>query len=379
MHKDTQFHPFKEARVIDGSTIYVEFYAWNAETQELERRRIYRINGQNRREKLSDAQRQAKEINQLLREGFVFGRQTNPLERPKTVLRAFREAADIKCQDAGHATRTNIRGIEARFSEWITTSRLEKMKLEDLSRKHICAFLDEIKRVRNLSNTTYNNYRDQLKTVLQIMVEREWLKANPAAGIKRLKSRPHKYRIFTREQQRTTENYLQQHNWPLFAFTRMIYYGFLRPVEITRLKVEHVFLDRGIIMVYSEISKNNKQQPVVITQQLGPVLAEYLAKYAGGLPGSAYLFSRHFKPGLTYTHRNRFSDAHREVLKRLDLHDGSLNGYSWKHTGVTNAYLAGVDIVSIQKQCRHYSLAETEKYLRALGLRIPTELKTAKW
>ena len=78
-------------------------------------------------------------------------------------------------------------------------------------------------------------------------------------------------------------------------------------------------------------------------------------------------------------HRNRFSEAHREALEATGLYGTGVTGYAWKHTGVTNAYLSGVDIVSIQKQCRHHSLAETEKYLRSLGLRFARDLSEANW
>lgn len=91
------------------------------------------------------------------------------------------------------------------------------------------------------------------------------------------------------------------------------------------------------------------------------------------------MFSTGFRPGITYLHRNRFSEAHRAALEATELYGTGVSGYSWKHTGVTNAYLAGVDIVSIQRQCRHHSLSETEKYLRSLGLRFARDLSGASW
>jgi len=44
--------------------------------------------------------------------------------------------------------------------------------------------------------------------------------------------------------------------------------------------------------------------------------------------------------------------------------------YSWKHSGVVAAYNAGVDIKTIQSQCRHQSLEQTDIYLKSLGLGI---------
>ena len=132
-------------------------------------------------------------------------------------------------------------------------------------------------------------------------------------------------------------------------------------------------------MVPVEAAKNAKQMPVVITAGLRKDLEAFLDKYRGTLPETAFLFSKGFKPGLIHYHRNRFSEAHREALEATGLYGTGVTGYAWKHTGVTNAYLSGVDIVSIQKQCRHHSLAETEKYLRSLGLRFARDLSEANW
>ena len=44
--------------------------------------------------------------------------------------------------------------------------------------------------------------------------------------------------------------------------------------------------------------------------------------------------------------------------------------YSWKHSGVVAAYNAGVDIKTIQNQCRHHSLEQTDVYLKSLGLGV---------
>jgi integrase len=44
--------------------------------------------------------------------------------------------------------------------------------------------------------------------------------------------------------------------------------------------------------------------------------------------------------------------------------------YSWKHSGVVAAYKAGIDIKTIQSQCRHQSLEQTDIYLKSLGLNV---------
>jgi len=58
---------------------------------------------------------------------------------------------------------------------------------------------------------------------------------------------------------------------------------------------------------------------------------------------------------------------HKHFLEKLGFDDRHTL-YSWKHTGVVKAYLAGVDIKSLQRQCHHHSIEMADNYLKSLGL-----------
>jgi len=65
--------------------------------------------------------------------------------------------------------------------------------------------------------------------------------------------------------------------------------------------------------------------------------------------------------------KNVMGSRYRKLTKDLKLNkDYTL--YSWKHSGVVAAYKAGIDIKTIQSQCRHHSLEQTDIYLKSLGL-----------
>jgi len=68
------------------------------------------------------------------------------------------------------------------------------------------------------------------------------------------------------------------------------------------------------------------------------------------------------------------SMRHRDILISLGL-DADHTLYSWKHTGVVQAYKNGVNIKSLQLQCRHYSIAQTDEYLKTLGIFENKEIK----
>ena len=80
-----------------------------------------------------------------------------------------------------------------------------------------------------------------------------------------------------------------------------------------------------------------------------------------------YVFQAKFKT--IPVSKNVMGYRFRKLVKELNLgKDYTL--YSWKHSGVVAAYNAGVDIKTIQNQCRHQSLEQTDIYLKSLGLGV---------
>ncbi|MEN7551857.1 hypothetical protein AAG747_28330 [Rapidithrix thailandica] len=98
------------------------------------------------------------------------------------------------------------------------------------------------------------------------------------------------------------------------------------------------------------------------------------------IPKQHYLFGADkMKPGPDSLLRVRVTERHIKVLRHLEIYDGLVTLYSWKHTGVVNAYRAGVDIKTLQSQLRHHSLEMTDIYLRSLGMVLNNELKDKSW
>ncbi len=73
------------------------------------------------------------------------------------------------------------------------------------------------------------------------------------------------------------------------------------------------------------------------------------------------------KNGIKPVSKNVMGYRYRQLVKKLKL-SKEYTLYSWKHSGVVSAYNAGVDIKTLQKQCRHQSLEQTDIYLKSLGL-----------
>ncbi|MEL6698944.1 MAG: site-specific integrase [Bacteroidota bacterium] len=260
---------------------------------------------------------------------------------------------------------------------YLTSHNKDTLPIDRFDRKEMFNFLDWLTRERGIGPRTRNNYKDYVRTLFTTLVDRGVVNENPASKVKDLPTKSGRYIIFTDNQKDVLEQHLQRHNPRLFLFTRFIYYGFMRPVEVCRMQVRNIDVDKRIILVRNNQSKNKKQKPVVINPQLLSVIKELgLEKY----PEHYYVFGRNRMTSPHFRKRNRYSEDHRKALDACGIDDPDLDMYSWKHTGNCNAYTKGkVDINSLKIQNRHGSLKQTEIYLTALGLRIPVELKTKEW
>lgn len=59
---------------------------------------------------------------------------------------------------------------------------------------------------------------------------------------------------------------------------------------------------------------------------------------------------------------------HVKVLEKIGMDKQGYDLYSFKHSGACNLYLSGVDLLQIQRQCRHKSVEQTMRYLRDLEM-----------
>jgi len=133
--------------------------------------------------------------------------------------------------------------------------------------------------------------------------------------------------------------------------------------EVRQLKRSYIRLDNNQIYIPGHISKNGKEGYVTIPESFRRVIAESDEFNSD----REYIFqSRNIEKPVS---KNMMGYRYRNLVKGLKLgRDFTL--YSWKHSGVVAAYNAGIDIKTIQSQCRHHSLEQTDIYLKSLGLNV---------
>jgi integrase len=177
-------------------------------------------------------------------------------------------------------------------------------------------------------------------------------------------------------QRLTIEKYLLDNNLPLYKFTRFLYFTFLRPSELVQLKIKDFDLKNKQILVPAHISTNRKEEPVTIPKLL---LAEIAPMRLDKYNPEDFVFSKNLLPGKYKIYPTYVSEMHRKVLLACGIKQKDVTLYSWRHTGVVNAYKAGIDIKTLQIHIRHQNMEMTNSYLERLGLGLKHELEQREW
>jgi integrase len=177
---------------------------------------------------------------------------------------------------------------------------------------------------------------------------------------------------------RTPKRYFQSHQMSnlcteimhddedLWLFIQLMFYCFLRPGEIRQIKISDIEFDDWVIYVRGDVAKNDKTKAVSIPDQFIPELRKLM-----GRKPNEFIFPGVRGPMLG---RNTMYQRFRNRLKDHEYGD-EYSLYSVRHTGAVAAAKAGASMKELQIQFRHHSLAQTDEYLRQLGIEDVVNLR----
>lgn len=367
---DTQnIFPFRTARLADrdgdlSKRWYINYYVWDVQKNALTRRQDYTINNyKTKNERYAVAKLMIKQINDLLAKGFHIDR-TKSKQNPENLTqlslgKAVELALDIKKTKIAHSSYLSYSSQLTTFINYIEETGQDILPVTQFKKVNAIRYLDYLLTSTNLAPVTVNKARDFLKAIFTMLTEREIIPVNPWFGIKKEKEIQSKQNIaFSETDIKRVLTKLKNTDTELLAFVKIIFYTFMRPNEIRQLKVKHIFLNENKINLPAEISKNRTRGFVDIPKQLISTIKIVIRNKEN----NEFLFQS--VNGKPYG-KNAMTSRHREILVNLNLNEHTL--YSWKHTGVVQAYNNGVSMKSIQLQCRHHSIAQTDEYLKSLG------------
>lgn len=150
----------------------------------------------------------------------------------------------------------------------------------------------------------------------------------------------------------------------------MEYYTFIRPEELTNIKLCDINLKEQKILIASNISKNRRDGMVGLNDE---IIKQMIDLHIFDNDTNCYLFSKGFKPGYKKITTRVIRDRFYKLRSALKLPDTYLF-YSFKDSGIRDlANSAG--IVVARDQARHTDISTTNKYLKGSSLTVHEETK----
>lgn len=352
---------------------YIEFYAYDPETGKMERKRtkLNHIKGKLKRKQY--ANEAIKRLSDQLSTGW------NPWIHcdPDNIV----SMEDVLDKYEEHITKAMSNGIlrKQTYDDYkskvkILRGYIKKKKqisyAYQLKKKSCIDFLDYIYIERNNGGQTYNNYLNFLRVLCGWMMERGYIHEKATDGIK-----PISKRLLTKERTGIPIDKVKEigewtkENDPYFYFAcQILYYCFVRPVEMTRLRIRDFDLQRCTLTLHADQTKNKLMQTVTVPKKLimyGIKLGIFSA------PMGDYVFSTRLRPGSEQIDTKIFRDHWAKVAKKLKLKP-EWKFYSLKDTGLTEMLEHNVAApVKVKNQARHSSLAITELYLSKIPKAVP--------
>lgn len=366
---------YTEPKLHTGNNWYIDFYSYDPLEQKMKRKK-YMLNGIT---KASDRRRRANEIitnlNIKLRSGW------NPWADVEN-SRQYTPYIDIiqryhiylsKLYTAGTIKENTLKDYEKRlrvFEEYTAKHIPAIVYAYQIDQSFISDFLDYVLLDRDSSARTRNNYRTWLSSLCNWMIEKQYLIQNPVEKIRQLAEEEKKRSALTVPDIQKLKKYLKKENPHFLLLCQFAYYTFIRPDEITNIKLSDIYLKEQKVFIASSISKNRKDGMVGLNDAL---IKSMLDLNIFSNPGNYYLFGKGFKPSkekvTTKVYRNYFNKV-REKLKFPD----SYQFYSLKDTGIRD--LANAEgIVIARDQARHADVSTTNKYLKGSDMSVHEEVK----
>ena len=342
---------------------FIEFYAYDPEQGKMRRKRIKlnRIKGVNNRR--SYARGVIKRLTDQLNHGW------NPwIAKDATNLIPFEDAIKRyethiqKMLANGYFRKETYNGYKSYVKimrEFIKTKR-PTYYCYQFDHGFCIDFLDYVFFDRDNGAQTRNNYLNFLRVFSGFMEEKGYLKSKPTEGIN-----PISKRLFKKEREcipldivSKIAGYCREREPDFLLACYLLYYSFIRPVEMTRLRVRHFNLKQCTLTIPGELSKNKKTQTVTIPKkviQYGIEIGVFSA------PMDDFIFSYRLKPGSVEIDPKHFRDHWENVRRALKLKK-EWKFYSLKDTGITEMLKRKMAAIDVRDQARHSSLAITEIY-----------------
>lgn len=233
-------------------------------------------------------------------------------------------------------------------------------------------FLEWVFIGRGVAPRTHNNYRTWCLSFCRWLRQQHYISGDPLLDVPPLKEPPKVRQPLPPSVLARVRDFLNERNKHYLLAVMMEYYCFIRPDELSNIRIGDIDAKAHAIYVRAEISKNGKAEMVGLNNAVLSLMRELHVLRS---PKDWYLFSVRCRPGATKLNSRMFRERLARLRKRLDL-PKEYQFYSLKDSGIRD--LANSEgIVIARDQARHSSVAVTNKYLQ--GRDRPVHKETVRF
>lgn len=258
-----------------------------------------------------------------------------------------------------YTSRLNI------LREYISTLLLPPKYVYQFDTAFVSDFLDWIYLDREANARTRNNYRQWCSSLAMFFIERQYLSTNPVEKIKPIDETPKKRQPLSPTMLKQMSEYLSKKN-PMFLLAcRMEYYTFIRPEELSHIKINDISIADQAVFISAEVSKNKRDGRVGLNDEIIKLMLD-LNIFSHG--GDSYLFGEKLRPSTTKGSSEMFRREWKKMRRALRWGD-EYQFYSLKDSGIRD--LANAEgIVVARDQARHTDISTTNKYLQGRDMPV---------
>lgn len=172
-----------------------------------------------------------------------------------TLKKLLANAYSERTMGACKKTAGQYKGYFALLSTQLQAQGLLDMPPDALDAAQAQQCMQALKNRKQWSNTNYNKMLLFYRGLFRQLVQHEHMARNPFEHLKKLKGKSESHQPYKPAQIAQLSAYFKAHDAQLFAFTRFIFYAFIRPEELRNLRVGDVDMANRIIRIPAVHSK----------------------------------------------------------------------------------------------------------------------------
>lgn len=358
-----------------GSKWYVDFYAYDPATDTMRRKKYHLDNIEKITERRKRANEMIESLTKLLRSGWSpwINAETNRsytlLEDALQKYEAYVERMPKYKTRKSYTSRLNI------FRKYNASRLLPIRYVYQYDTAFVSDFLDYIFLDRETNARTRNNYRQWCASLATFFIEKQYLTTNPVEKIKTIAETGKKRQPLTAQMLHELEKHLRDSHPYFYLACMMEYYTFIRPEELTHVKLADINVKEQSVFISGEVSKNKHDGKVGLNAKIIMFMIDLgVFKY----PNDYYLFGpKVSRPSAKRSDSEMFRRKWNTLVRKGLGWADCYQFYSLKDSGLRD--LANAEgIVIARDQARHTDVATTNKYLQGRDAPVHEETKNFK-